>query len=322
MLLVAVLGVNVFLILPPGRAVLTLDGSTSAMGQTDNPHEVLVVSGSSVNTPADGDFTATVSISTTEDSFVSSVVTDSDALHETASEASNPMYIKERSGKTVQLSEFTHHDRFSGKEPLRMIDVSSNQGQIDWAAVAESDVDVAMIRIGYRGRMNGKLYEDPMYEYNLSEAYRHGIPFGVYIYSQAIDTVEAEEEALFVLDRIKGYELALPIAMDFEHESKSVYGKPGGRLYMAKLSRDDATLVVRAFCHLVTLRGHDAMVYANKDMLTRGIRADQLSEDYRIWLACYAKESGYDGEYSGWQYTDRGIVNGINGYVCLDFWYE
>jgi len=314
--------VNVMLILPLNPEPVLQDGAAVSGGSV-NAAETVSASDSRADEQTHNAMSFAVQATVSEeDSFVSTELSADEISDDVASESTPSIYIKERNGVTKEVSDFSHHDSFGNSEPLHMIDVSSNQGLIDWEAVAQSDVDVVMIRVGYRGRMSGELYEDPMYKYNLDEAAKHGIPFGVYIYSQAISPSEAIEEADFVLGRIKGYELALPVAIDYEHESKSVYGKPGGRLYMAKLSKTKATEVVEAFCRVVSIHGYEPMLYANRDMLTRGLDADRISKRYRIWLACYAKEAGYSGKYSGWQYTDRGKVDGINSYVCLDFWYE
>ena len=55
------------------------------------------------------------------------------------------------------------------------IDVSEFQGNIDWKAVADSGIDFAMIRVGYRGMKNGEIKEDACAKYNLQEASKNGL---------------------------------------------------------------------------------------------------------------------------------------------------
>ena len=50
----------------------------------------------------------------------------------------------------------------------------------------------------------------------LTELPRQGLKVGVYFYTQAITTAEAKAEAKFVLDRIKGYSLQMPVYYDIE----------------------------------------------------------------------------------------------------------
>ena len=56
-------------------------------------------------------------------------------------------------------------------------------------------------------------------------------------------------------------------------------------------------------------------------MLSKNMYVDQLSKKYRIWLASYHLTPVFKGDYFFWQFTNRGIVDGIEGSVCLDFWY-
>jgi hypothetical protein len=81
------------------------------------------------------------------------------------------------------------------------VDVSSYQGDIDWARVKADGVDFAILRVGGRGYTEGGLYADTKFEQNLQGALDAGLEVGVYFFSQAITVKEAEEEARFVLTR-------------------------------------------------------------------------------------------------------------------------
>ena len=75
------------------------------------------------------------------------------------------------------------------------IDVARYQGTIDWKEVAQSGIDFAMIRVGYRGMTDGIIKEDPNGRYNLQEASKAGIKIGAYFFSTAVSEEEAKEEA-------------------------------------------------------------------------------------------------------------------------------
>lgn len=339
---------------PSGRALLNIDKPLTATEQQELSNDDSIINSppadnavksdnaekpdkfamldNKLNGEAAVDVQTTAAVTATDAAALSTTVSAADSAADTANDAAvdsenesnekKTIYVRGKNGGKIELSHYYHSDHFLNATPLRMIDISSNQGKIDWEKVAQTDVDVAMIRVGYRARMTGELHEDRLYEYNLSEAQKYGIPYGVYIYSQAITPLEAIEEAEYLLELIEGYDVSLPVTIDFEHEAKSVYGKPGGRLFMAKLSKDQATDVIEAFCNKVSKSGYEAMVYANKDMIAKGLHTDELSKNYKIWLACYGRSAGYDGIYSAWQFTDKGKVDGIKGDVCLDFWYE
>ena len=46
------------------------------------------------------------------------------------------------------------------------------------------------------------------------------------------------------------------------------------------------------------------------------------SKNYPIWLANYVSQTSYENPYKIWQFTQTGIVNGINGYVDINIMYE
>ena len=62
-------------------------------------------------------------------------------------------------------------------------------------AVADSGIDFAMIRVGYRGMKNGEIKEDACAKYNLQEASKNGLKIGAYFFSTAVTEEEAKEEA-------------------------------------------------------------------------------------------------------------------------------
>ena len=99
----------------------------------------------------------------------------------------------------------------------RGIDVSSNNGSIDWQAVKADGVDFAIIRCGYG--MDQPEQDDIRYLENVAGCEAAGIPYGVYIYSYA-DTVErAVSEADHVLRLIRGRNLSYPVYFDMEDQS-------------------------------------------------------------------------------------------------------
>ena len=83
------------------------------------------------------------------------------------------------------------------------IDVSKWNGEIDWDRVRSAGVEYAIIRAGYRGSVTGSLVEDPYFAVNMKGAAASGLPVGVYFFTQAVNEVEAVEEASAVLDLVK-----------------------------------------------------------------------------------------------------------------------
>ena len=96
------------------------------------------------------------------------------------------------------------------------IDISSWQGDINFAKVKNSGIDFIMIRCGFRNLSNDEIHEDSKFKYNIKEANSYEIPVGIYFYGTAINEKEALEEASYVLNLIKDYDVTYPVVYDFE----------------------------------------------------------------------------------------------------------
>ena len=190
------------------------------------------------------------------------------------------------------------------------IDVSKWNGKIDWNAVKNSGISYVIIRSGYRGSSEGKLIVDPRFGENIQGATAAGLKVGVYFYSQAINEIEAVEEASMVLDQIKNYKISYPVFLDVEAS--------GGRGDNA--DKATRTAVCKAFCQTVQNAGYTAGVYSNKNWLETRLDASALSA-YKIWLAQYAAAPTYGGRYDLWQYRSTGSVSGISGNVDMNISY-
>ena len=96
------------------------------------------------------------------------------------------------------------------------IDVSKWQGIIDWKEVKDAGVEFAIIRIGYRTQVDGKIIEDPYARYNLQQAQKYGIKLGAYFFSTAVNEKEAKEEAKWVVDFLAPYKITYPVVYNCE----------------------------------------------------------------------------------------------------------
>lgn len=199
-------------------------------------------------------------------------------------------------------------------ENCKGIDVSKYQGNIDWNAVRASGVDFAIIRVGYRGYGTGKLVEDSMARKNLAGASAAGLKIGVYVFSQAINQLEAVEEASMALELVKGYNLAYPIFIDSEYSTSAKDGRADD------LSAAQRTAICQAFCQTVANSGYRTGVYASKSWFQYQLNVAEL-EGYHIWVAHYTTATDYNRRYDMWQYSSTGSVPGISGNVDMNFSY-
>lgn len=190
------------------------------------------------------------------------------------------------------------------------IDVSKHNGSIDWAAVKNSGISYVIIRCGYRGSTTGALIEDPKFVTNIKGAQAAGLKVGIYFFTQAVNEIEAVEEASMVLSLIKPYAISYPVYLDVESSG----GRADG------ISKEMRTAVCKAFCATIADSGYSTGIYANKTWLNEKINTAALS-GYKIWLAQYAAAPTYTGSYHMWQYSSKGSVSGISGKVDMNLSY-
>lgn len=192
------------------------------------------------------------------------------------------------------------------------IDVSKWQGDIDWDKVKAAGVEFVMIRAGYRGSQTGALVEDPNFLANIRGAKRAGLKVGVYFFTQAVNEVEAVEEASMVIALCDGYELDYPVVIDSEGA--------GGEGRADSLDMETRTKVCAAFCETIDNAGYEPGVYASRSWYNANLDVKKLDK-YRIWLAEYRSTPLYSGYYDMWQYTSKGKIDGIEGNVDLNISY-
>ena len=192
------------------------------------------------------------------------------------------------------------------------IDVSKWNGSIDWNAVKNSGVSFVIIRCGYRGSSTGALIEDPMFRSNIQGATKAGLKVGVYFFTQAVNEVEAVEEASMAVGLIKGYNISYPVFLDVESSN-------GGR--GDGINAATRTAVCKAFCQTVQNSGYKAGIYANKTWFNTHIETPSLT-GYKIWLAQYAAAPSYNRtKYDMWQYSSKGRISGISTDVDMNISY-
>lgn len=217
--------------------------------------------------------------------------------------------------KLTDENGFKYYTDKDGNKISRLgIDVSQYQPEVDWTKVKESGAEFVMVRLGFRGYgEKGNLAEDPMFKKHVEEAKKAGLDVGVYFFSQAITDEEALEEAEFVLERIKDYEITCPVAYDVE-EIKFDESRTDG------LETEQFTRNCKIFCDMVEEAGYDTMIYANMKWLAFTLNMEELV-DYDIWYADYEPVPQNPYEIDMWQYTETGTIAGIDGNVDINIWF-
>ena len=197
------------------------------------------------------------------------------------------------------------------------IDVSYHNKGINWPAVAAQGIVFAIIRVGYRGYETGILWDDYRFADNLRGAKAAGIDVGVYVYSTAVNPIEARQEADLIIGMLGGMELEYPVYFDTEQSGSYPLGRAD------RLSKAERARIVHAFCDRVRDAGYTPGVYSGLNYLKNHIAHSAYSR-YDTWLANYTRYNrlpDFPYAYDMWQFTDSGYVNGIVGIVDMNVIY-
>lgn len=201
------------------------------------------------------------------------------------------------------------------------IDVSDNQGVIDWGKVKAAGVQFAVLR---SVRRSGKM--DYQFANNVSGCRANSIPFDVYKYTYATTEDAARTEAQQVVSLLDS------VGMD---KSTIVWWDVEDRDALWKLGRDKLTAIISAAKSVIVGAGYRFGLYVGL-YVYRETWFDfaQFSAD-PLWVARYPSTAQKYLSYNpaekykpsvgraiwGWQYSSNGKVDGISGSVDLDICY-
>lgn len=204
------------------------------------------------------------------------------------------------------------------EEVWKGIDVSDNQNVIDWEQAAAAGVQFAILR-SVRG--SGKT--DYQFAANLAGCRTQGIPVAVYKYTYAVSQQAAAEEARQVTQLLKNHNLRCKVYWDVEDKS------------LKPLGQEQLTACIKAAQSAIEAAGLEFALYiGNHVAQEKWFDLSQFACD--VWVARYPddgkshtldeeppadKKPDIGREISGWQWSSKGSVLGINGFVDLDIYY-
>lgn len=214
-------------------------------------------------------------------------------------------------GVAKETTAKTAVQKYETNETSLGIDVSTWQGKINWSKVKASGINFAMIRAGFRGTVSGEIKKDNWFETNIKGAIANNINVGVYFFSMAKNKEEALEEAKWLANQIKDYDISYPVAIDIEIFDRD---------RLSGVSFSQMTENALTFCTYMRSKGYTPMIYSYMNALTKNFDTAKFSNE-RIWLAQYNDVVTYKGKYHMWQYTSSGSVPGISGRVDMNVAY-
>ncbi|HCA04580.1 MAG TPA: glycoside hydrolase [Ruminococcaceae bacterium] len=206
---------------------------------------------------------------------------------------------------------FKYYSEGGKPASLEGIDISSYSGDIEWQKVKDSGIDFVMVRLGGRGYGNeGATYRDERALEYIKGAQAVGIKAGGYFFSQAVTTNEAIEEADMVKEILGDTKLDFPVAYDWE-----IIKDDDART--DAVTPAQATENAKAFCQTVASHGYTPIIYSTGRELYFKYDLSKLAE-YDVWYCEYSDVPDFYYEFSMWQYSKSGQVDGIEGNVDLD----
>lgn len=192
------------------------------------------------------------------------------------------------------------------------VDISRQNGDVNFTSVKAAGVDYVMIRLGGRGYSTGQITLDENFKKNIEGAIEAGLDVGIYFYSQAISQEEAVQEANFVIQNLEPYKanIKYPVALDMEFVANDTARIEG-------VSKEDKTNIATSFLESVKTVGYVPMIYGDKEWLIKEIDLAKL-QSYDIWLAQEEELPDYPYQYTMWQYSTDGVLNGVTGEANLN----
>lgn len=189
---------------------------------------------------------------------------------------------------------------------IKGIDVSQWQGNIDWSKVKSDGIKFAILREGYRKSIDNKFLQ------NVKNAKSAGVPIiGIYHFIYT-DNATIAQNAHSTVDNIKKAGLdptETMIFADLEYDTWKKNGETCTRAKCSQYTKEYLNALKKLGCKRIG-------IYANLDYY-RNYYTDELKAAYPIWLADY--EGGNDYPCIAQQYTNKGSVNGISGYVDMNY---
>ena len=176
------------------------------------------------------------------------------------------------------------------------IDVSENNGSVEWKEIRANGIEFAIIRLGYgRGHLDSLFYE------NINGALDAGLKVGVYYYSYALTKADAKAEAEFMTHILETSGLTpakLEMGVWYDMEDADTYKQRHGIT---------SPLVITGMCNEFIAEcnrhGYNCGLYANLDWLENRIFTNVLPEYAPIWCAQWASSCDWP-DVAMWQFTD------------------
>ncbi len=200
---------------------------------------------------------------------------------------------------------------------------------LNWTALKNAGMEFAILKAGSTPRLNSEGEPiggmDPVFEMNYADAKAEGFALGAYFYTYATTEEQLLADIDLLLEWLAGKQFEYPIYFDLEDPS------------LASMNKDTLTEFCLIFVNALRRNGYYGALYSNKDWLINKLDTDVIKSSMDIWYArypenrklrdeplpvsvSYAWKEDYGDQLGLWQYSDYGVIDGIDG-IKFDFNY-
>ena len=185
-----------------------------------------------------------------------------------------------------------------GLYPLRGIDVSAHNGEVDYERVKDAGYDFVFIKA-----TEGTDFQDKIFIDNIRKAKAAGLRVGAYHFFR-FDT-DGNLQAVNFMHALRNRSLDFPAVIDVEE-----WGNPKDGIATSQIVGRLRQMIDRLEYH-----GREVVLYTNKDSYNRFIKGN--FDQYPLWI-CSFTELDNNLDWAVWQYSHSGSVDGVNGKVDLN----
>lgn len=193
---------------------------------------------------------------------------------------------------------------------IKGIDVSANQGNINWKTVANYGMGFAILRITEKGNVI-----DPTFERNYKGCIDNKIPVGVYKYSYATSIEQIKTEASIVIKTLNKRKLDYPVFLDIEDKCQR------------NISKNIMMQMINAFRAIIVKAGYKFGIYCSESWYNTYL--PDGAKKYDCWIAHYPDPDDgtmqtrvKPGTGIGWQYSSKATIPGIPTKVDRSIFYK
>lgn len=184
------------------------------------------------------------------------------------------------------------------------VDISANNGTVDFNALKNSGVSFVMLCVGGRGYDSGVINKDAKFDTNIKAAKEAGLDIGLYFQSRAVTEKEAVEEASYCINQSREYTINYPIAFQFDGE---VFDTARTDI----LEKEDKTDIAAAFMREVKNQGFDTILYGSVKYILEELEPDGLLQYYDVYLNDQGIVPEYPYQFKMWKYKSDVVIPGV-----------